>query len=71
MKISLAINFPLCYLDIFDYFSRHTTNFSTFSTYFSTRASRSSSCVEKYVENVSTTLGKVNCPAKIHYCMAI
>ena len=23
MKISLSINFPLCYLEIFNYFSRH------------------------------------------------
>ena len=30
-----------------------------------------STFIEKYIENVSTTLGKVNCLAKIHYCMAI
>ena len=67
MKISVPINFSLCYLDIVNYFSRHTMNFLTFSMYFS-------KFIKKYVQNVSTTLGKVNwqnCLAKIHYCTAV
>ena len=68
MKISLAINFPLCYLEIFDYFSQHTTNFSTYISHY-TRYARVKNYVKKVskfvlckknVKNLLTTFGKVN-----------
>ena len=67
MKISLAIHFPSWCLNIFDIF--FDPSVATVEKY--VEKSRNSSCVKKYIENISTTLGKVNCPAKIHYCTAI
>ena len=67
MKISLAINFPLCYLNIFYYF----INTWQISQHFQHDFSPDYARVEKYIKNVSTTLRKVNYMAKIHYSTAI
>ena len=60
MKICLANHFPLCYLDIYDDFSRHDEFLDIFDIFFGPRyalknmskMSQNSSCVEKYVKNV-------------------
>ena len=61
MKISLAIHFVSCFLNIFNYFSWYMMILDIFAVFFyphyaraknMLKLSHNSSCVNKYVENI-------------------
>ena len=64
MKISQAINLPLCLSRYFRLF------FSTLNEFLDI-VSKFVSCRKIRRKYLDKTLGKVNCPAKIHYCTVI